>query len=533
MKNHQNTQTAWVLKHGVLVFAIGMLASGCASLAAPPSETSLNALLQARGGPAISAAEAGGEAEEHFVENMLSEPLGIDGAVRIAMLKSPQLQQHLASLGLARADVLEAVEIGNPGISFSRLKQSPGDGVQRTLGFALPLADVLLAPSRSRLAKADFERARLETAKAVFDLALDVESAWYGYISAQQVAEMRAAVANAAQLSADLAERFHAAGNISELQLTQERASASEARIQAGQANIEAAQRRLLLNNLMGLDSRKSPWTAQDRMPLPPDSDDDPTLLIGIARERNLALLAARQQLQVMDAIDKSHARWRWFGGPELGYERERDANGERLKGPSLSLELPIFNQGQARRAKTKSMKDLSQARLREAELAVENSIQAQAGVLQMQREAVSVFREALIPQREKILQRSQQEQNFMLIGVFELIQAKAKEYDAYQGYLEAIRDYWQARVALTRTVGERLPSDAGIRESAPTVKAILGTAEAMPQTHHHAHDMPAAEPEPETDHSGHDMPETKAGEGDSPPKDKADKAHHHQGVQS
>jgi hypothetical protein len=54
-----------------------------------------------------------------------------------------------------------------------------------------------------------------------------------------------------------------------------------------------------------------------------------------------------------------------------------------------------------------------------------------------------------------------------------------------------------------------------------------------MPQTHHHAHDMPAAEPEPETDHSGHDMPETKAGEGDSPPKDKADKAHHHQGVQS
>ena len=534
MNNPENTQSiCWVLKHGLLAFAISLLATGCASLATSPSETSLNGILQTRGGPTLSEKAGSEEAEMRVVETILSNPLNADNAVRIAMLRSPQLKQHYASLGLARADVLEAVEIGNPGISFSKLKHSPGDGVQRTLGFALPLADLMLVPSRARLAKADFERARLDTAKAVFDLALDVESAWYGYISAQQVSEMRAAVANAAQISADLAERFYAAGNISELQLNQERASASEARIQAGQAKIEAAYRRLLLNNLMGLDSRKSPWTAQEMLPLPPASDDEATLLIGIARERNFELLAARQQLLVMDAIDKSNTRWRWFGGPELGYERERDANGERLKGPSLSLELPIFNQGQAKQAQTKSMKDLSQARLQEAELAVENSIQTHVNVLQMQREAVSTFREALIPQREKILQRSQQAQNFMLIGVFELIQAKTKEYDAYQGYLEAIRDYWQARISLIRLVGERLPSDAGIRDSAPTVKEILGPAQAMPEAHHHHHDMSAEEPEPETDHSGHDMPKTEAGDVDSQPKDKADEAHHHKGVQS
>jgi outer membrane protein, heavy metal efflux system len=193
---------------------------------------------------------------------------------------------------------------------------------------------------------------------------------------------------------------------------------------------------------------------------------------------------------------------------------------------------LPIFNQGQARQAQTKSMKALSQARLHEAELAVENSIQTHVNVLQMQREAVSAFREALIPQREKILQRSQQAQNFMLIGVFELIQAKAKEYDAYQGYLEAIRDYWQTRISLTRIVGERLPSDAGIRDSAPTVKEILGPVQAMPHAHHHHHDMSAEEPKPEMDHSGHDMPKTEDGEGDSQPKDKAEDEHHHKGVQ-
>ena len=43
-----------------------------------------------------------------------------------------------------------------------------------------------------------------------------------------------------------------------------------------------------------------------------------------------------------------------------------------------------------------------------------------------------------MIPARETVVERSQQEQNFMLIGVFELIQAKTQEYDAYQGYLES-----------------------------------------------------------------------------------------------
>ena len=32
-----------------------------------------------------------------------------------------------------------------------------------------------------------------------------------------------------------------------------------------------------------------------------------------------------------------------------------------------------------------------------------------------------------------------------MLIGAFELIAIKQDEYDTYQGYLEAIGDYWVA----------------------------------------------------------------------------------------
>ena len=462
-------------KLNLLALALAVSLSGCASLRTQPPDSSINALMQDRGGPPVAWSQMqNAPSDIASINEWLATPLSPDSAVRIAMLRSPKLQQEYARLGLARAEVLEAVQISNPSISLLRQNVSPGDGVQRTFGLALPLIDLILLPSRTKLAHADFERARFDTANAVLNVALDVESAWYAYVGAQQVADMRAAVANATNVSAELAERFYAAGNITELQLNQERAAASEARIDAGKALVEATMRRLALDNIMGLDSNESPWTALDRLPLPVAEEDDTDALIEMAREKNLQLLAARQQVVVMQASYKSTRNWRWFGSSEVGFEREKDADGTRLAGPSLALELPIFNQGQAKLARSQALMAEANARLRDAELSIANSIRTNANAVQAQSEAVGIYRNALIPQREIVLARSQQEQNFMLIGVFELIQAKAKEYDAYQGYLETVRDYWLARVELTRSVGERLPSSASAKESTPSVEDIL-----------------------------------------------------------
>lgn len=495
------------VKFSSLLLAVSL--SGCASLRTQPPDSSINSLLQERGGPSVEWSQyRNAPADDDAINEWILSPIGPDTSVKIAMLRSPKLQQEYARLGLARADVLEAVQISNPGISLLRQNQSPGDGVQRTFGFSLPLVDLILLPVRTKLAHADFERARFDTAKAVFDVALDVESAWYAYVGAQQVADMRNAVANSANVSAELAERFYVAGNISELQLNQERASASEARLEAGTAMVEATRRRLALNNLMGLDGEEYPWAALDRLPLPVSGEDEPEDLIAIAREKNLQLLAARQQLVVMQSSYKSTQNWRWLGATGVGYEREKDADGSRLSGPSLDLELPIFNQGQAKMARAQAMLADAQARLRQAELSIENDIRANVNAVRSHSEAVDIYRNSLIPQRETVLARSQQEQNFMLIGVFELIQAKAKEYDAYQGYLEAVRDYWQARVELTRSVGERLPSDKLKTGNTPSVEDILEPKGGMEGMDHGGHDMSNMKANDEKPDATNDSPE-------------------------
>jgi cobalt-zinc-cadmium efflux system outer membrane protein len=106
--------------------------------------------------------------------------------------------------------------------------------------------------------------------------------------------------------------------------------------------------------------------------------------------------------------------------------------------------------------------------------LQVENDVQLGVEQLGATYGIAERYRRELLPVREMIVAESQKEVNFMLIGVFELLAAKQQEYDAYQEYLEAVRDYWISRVELRRSVGGRLPDDGVTSGEAVGVEAIL-----------------------------------------------------------
>ena len=481
-----------------LAFALAL--AGCASLSPQPPADEVSSLLESRGAVAVDWSAVGAPADERrALSEWLDKPMTLDAALRVAMLQSPSLREEYARLGLARAEVLEAVQLENPRLSLSRLSVD-GGGHNRTAGLSLPLVDLLVLPARARLAAADYERARLDVAGSVLGIAADVEAAWYAYVAARQVAAMRGAVAEGSAASAELAQRFFDAGNISELQLRQEQAIASEARIDALRARADAGRHRLELNTLLGLSGPAAQWEVSENLPLPVPREDDPAQLVQLARDGNLELLAARQEAQVLaDALGLTRTL-RWLGSSEIGYEREEEADGKRLRGPHLSLELPVFNQGQAKMARAQAQLAGALARVQRAELSSENAVRLGAEAVSALREVVALHRDALVPQREDIVARQQERQNFMLIGVFELVQAKVAEYDAYQAYLEAVRDYWLARVELSRAVGQRLPSDADVGALTSAVQDILAPA-AAPMDH----SRHGAKPEPEPmDHSMH-----------------------------
>ena len=443
---------------------------GCATLGPDRGRIETNALVSARSNPALAWAAPDADAAA-----LRAQPMTPLSAVQMALLRSPRLQREYARLGLVRAEVQDAIQIANPRLTASR--RSGADHIALSaIGLAMPLVDLLVLPSRMRLARADAERAKREIAASILSVTADVEAGWYAYTGAQQVANLRATIAESMATSAELAQRFYEAGNINELQLKQEQAAASSARIDAARARADAQRARLELNTLIGLSGPDADWSVQADLPLPPTDEDSPDQLRAMSQTVNLQLLAARQEVAVMEGALATTRRFRLLGGTEIGYQSETEVDGQRLSGPALNLEVPIFNQGQAKVRRAEAFLALSRARLAEIELASDNAVRLGSERVRILRDVIAIHRDALIPQRESVVARSQEQQNFMIIGVFELIQAKRQEYDAYQSYLEAIRDYWLARVELGRAVGGRLPS-----ETTPAGPMTPATAKPVP----------------------------------------------------
>jgi cobalt-zinc-cadmium efflux system outer membrane protein len=155
----------------------------------------------------------------------------------------------------------------------------------------------------------------------------------------------------------------------------------------------------------------------------------------------------------------------RWLGELDIGFELEREKEGGRLTGPTLAWEVPIFNQHQDALLRTNTELQIAINDVRRITVDVDNSVRLAYANVNNARERVVEYQDVLIPQRVATVASAQQEFSYMLIGAFELIALKQDEYDTYQGYLEAIGDYWVARAELGLATGTVLPSSGQIGE--------------------------------------------------------------------
>ena len=71
-------------------------------------------------------------------------------------------------------------------------------------------------------------------------------------------------------------------------------------------------------------------------------------------------------------------------------------------------------------------------------------------------------------PTQKLIVEESQKQQNYMLIGTFELLAAKQHQFDGFEAYIDALRDYWLARIDLARATGGRIPGLDGATPGQP-----------------------------------------------------------------
>lgn len=443
---------------GILFLATGL--SACASLPQDRGFSQVQSQLQARGYADV--AQPGSEPADQLADEILAKgSLSADDAVRVALLRNPTLRITYARLGFSAADVYDADRLSNPLLSGSVLFASGSDVNRYDYGLSQNFLGLLLLPARSRLAKAEFERTQEEAGAAVIDLSGEVQIGYQRLVGAIQIQRMREAVADAADASAQLAQRFFDAGNIPELELELNHGEAGQAQADVVAARNDALAARAELGRLLGLPADRSDWQVPERLPAPPAQKTSLPQLQALAREGRLDLLAKRREVALQeDALGLTRS-YRLLGDVELGVQGERDTDGTHLLGPSLSLQLPLFNQGRGAVLRAQARLELSRAELGRMEVETSQSIQLALIRVTASRELAKRYTDEYIPLRERIVKHTQQRTNFMLGGPFELIRARQQEYDTYQKYIEIVRDYWVARAELERAVGMRLPGDA------------------------------------------------------------------------
>ncbi len=434
---------------------LGLLV-GCASLPSQHGFADIERLATERLGPEIRWNTGNKEDAKvaQAVRKLLERPLTAEAAVQIAVLNSHVLQASYETLGIARADLIQAGLVKNPVFSGTA---AFGPSIEWEAALIEDFLDLFTLAARKRAAEASFEQVKLEVASGVFDLAAKVRSVYYALVGDAQALELLRTAALGTEAAAELAERQVEAGTLSRLEQSMHQALYAQTLLDLARAEAEGRRDREQLNRLLGLWGSDLRWETPGRLPEVPASLPELAHLEARAIAHSLRLTAARREVEAFSATRETALQFRWLSLLGIGIATHREPDGQ-FTGPRIELGLPIFDRGQARLARLEA--ELRQSEERLAALAVDlrAELRTARDRLVATHEQVHYLRRVLLPLRDTILVETQRQYNGMLLGVYDLLTAKQNELNTARDYVAAVREFWLAWSDLEQVLEERLP---------------------------------------------------------------------------
>ena len=284
------------------------------------------------------------------LNNLLAHPLTVHSAVQIALLNNPSLQAVLEDLAISQADLIQAGLLHNPVFAAGfRIPNRSPHGTDTEFSVEQDFLDLMIIPLRRKVAAAEFEHSKLIVADRVVQLAADVKVAVFTLQAREQLLDRLRFIADANQAAAELAQRQFDAGTINELALANQQVTAAQARLDVSMADQRVNADRERLNRLLGLGSSQTGWHIDSQLPQLPAVEVEIADLEMRAIRQRLDLQAARIELASLAEAVSITRGFRYFANVQFGIDTERTPDGQRVTGPTLSLQVPIFDQGQSR----------------------------------------------------------------------------------------------------------------------------------------------------------------------------------------
>jgi outer membrane protein TolC len=430
-----------------------LVLGGCATFSQDGGLDAVSGLTRERTGQTVqrtSSVEAEASVQSKL-KQLLANPLTPDSAVEIALLNNKGLQASFAELGVAEADLVHAGRMRNPGFSFGRLRG--GDDVEIDRSIMFDLVGLLTMPIRTGIEQRRFEQAKLQAAAQAVQLAADTRRAYFNAISAAQTAQYMEQVQDAAEAGAELARRMARIGNWSKLDQAREQAFYAEATAQVARARHNAVAAREQLTRLLGVWGQDAAFKLPERLPDLPKAPDDDANVESLAIAQRLDIQMAKRDTEATaNALGLSRAT-RFINVLEAGYANKNQTGLPRQNGYTISLELPLFDWGDARTAKAEALYMQSVHRTADVAVRARSEVREAYSAYRTSYDVAKHYRDEVVPLRKKISDEVLLRYNGMLTGVFELLADARDQVNSVNAAIEAQRDFWIAETNLQSAI--------------------------------------------------------------------------------
>lgn len=387
------------------------------------------------------------EAElDRRVEEIVADGLSLEEAVQAALLNNPSLRATYASVGMARADVVQSKLLANPVLGLSLQLPEAGGRANLQASLAQSIVELWQIPVRTKAAERAMDEAILRLADEAARLAIEAKMSYcraVGMDGALAIARENRALA---EKLVDVARARQQAGAVGELDVNLARGTLLTAELDVTQARLDASTARRTLATVLGLTlsaesliltsgleessvgavkaenvvstalASRLDLQAADRAVSAAASRVEfeyaqvfPEVSLGVMLERG-ERRAQKGRKPIADTLKASVANGA-FTAPDIQSRGERNLETrseiDAILGPSLSLELPIFDQNQAQIAKAryefeqaaKTYEALRRSVVQEARQAADSASTA--------RDVAKFYEDSLLPQVEKSLELS------------------------------------------------------------------------------------------------------------------------------
>ena len=369
-------------------------------------------------------------------------------AVQISLLDNRHLQALMEEIGIAKANLVQSYLLTNPNVSaVLRFPVSGGKDILETglMGF---LSDIWVVPFRYSMQEHMTAATLRHVEAAIVDVAVETTRSYDRLLLRKEQLEL---ARQAETLQEDIFKRTKvrfSSGMASDLEVHRTNAQAAQRVVERARAERDVKQAWADLAALCNLDlaaGELSELQLTDELPGAESPSWSAEEAVEYALEHRLDLAGLRQSIEQADwAV--SLAKARIFDNVQVGVGHEGVIDGEHEVGPALSLELPIFDQNQAQIAKAEYRLRQQRKLLQAARVEVRQEVETLLAEITYRTSEIRVWEEREGPALVAATEFAERFGNMMRLEFLHYLRAREELLQRQRQYLDAL---WHQRVAL------------------------------------------------------------------------------------